>query len=96
MQGYIINPTEEKWLDCYIDANFAGMWNPEDSDDLSNIQFWTGYIITYTTCLVLWVPKLQMEIILNMTEEEYIALSQALHDVIPMKALLKELEKSVH
>ena len=42
MQGYIFILTVEKWLDHYINANFAGMWNPEDSDVLSSIKSQTG------------------------------------------------------
>jgi len=83
-QGYIINPSAEKRLDCYVDADFAGMWNPEDSDDPSSVKSRTGYVITFANCPVLWVSKLQTEIALSTTEAEYIALSQA---------LLKELGK---
>ena len=74
----IIHLSAEQWLDCYIDADFSGMWNPEESDDLSSIKSRTGYMIMFATCPTLWVSKLQMEIELSTTEVEYIALSQAL------------------
>jgi len=93
-KGYIINPSAEKWLDCYIDANFTGMWSPNQSDDPSSIKSKTGSLMTFATCPVLWVSKLQkMEIALSTTDAEYIALSQALCDVVPAQALLKELGK---
>jgi len=91
-KGYIINPSVEKWLDCYVDANFAGMWSPDQADDPSSIKSRTGYVTTFTTYLPsTGVSKLQTKITLSTTEAEYIALSQALRDIIPMQALLKEL-----
>jgi hypothetical protein len=50
----------------------------------------TGYVITFASCPVLWYSKLQSEVTLSATEAEYIALSQATCDIIPMRALLHE------
>ncbi len=47
----------------------------------------------YANCPILWVSHLQTEIALSTAEAEYIALSQALHDVIPLITLLKEINK---
>ena len=41
-------------------------------------------------CPVLWYSKLQTEITLSTTEAEYIALIQAMRDVIPFMVLMKE------
>jgi len=38
-----------------------------------------------------WVSRLQTEIALSTTEAEYIALSQAMRDILPARALLKEI-----
>jgi hypothetical protein len=38
-----------------------------------------------------WQSKLQMEIALSTTEEEYIALSQALRETLPMTNLMREM-----
>ena len=51
----------------------------------------TGYVITYAGCPVLWNSKLQIHITLSTTEAEYIALSQALRDTIPIMQLLQEI-----
>ena len=55
----------------------------------------TGYVICYANCPVIWSSKLQTEIALSTTEAEYIALSQSLRDVIPLIALLEELQQSI-
>jgi hypothetical protein len=91
-RGYILRPTSESHnLDCYVDADFAGLWDFEGSDDPNSVKSRTGYVITFANCPVLWVSKLQTEIALSTTEAEYIALSQAMRDLIPMRNLLVEL-----
>ena len=86
-KGYILCLSKEKWLDCYIDVDFAGMWDTANSDDPSSVKYRTGYVIMFANCPVLWVSKLQMEIALLTMEAEYIALSQAMHNTIPMQAV---------
>jgi hypothetical protein len=49
-----------------------------------------GFVITLASCPVLWFSKLQTEIALSTTESEYIAMSQAAPDLIPMRDLLQE------
>lgn len=39
---------------------------------------------------MIWVSKLQTEVALSTTEAEYIALSQSMRDLIPMRRLLQE------
>jgi hypothetical protein len=91
-KGYILRPaSSSRTLDCYVDADFAGLWDLESSDDPNSVKSRSGYVITFATCPVLWVSKLQTEIALSTTEAEYIALSQAMRDLIPMRALLVEL-----
>jgi hypothetical protein len=90
-KGYILKPSSHRNLDCYVDADFAGMWDAESSDEPSSVKSRTGYVITFANCPVLWVSKLQTEIALSTTEAEYIALSQAMRDLIPMRTLLVEL-----
>ena len=90
-KGYTLQPsTKDRDLNCYVDADFAGLWS-EDISDAVSVKSRTGNIITFANCPVLWVSKLQTEITLSTTEAEYIALSQAMRDLIPMRTLLTKL-----
>jgi hypothetical protein len=89
-KGYILRPTSTPTLDCFVDADFAGLWTPTTSSDPTSVKSRTGYVITFASCPILWSSKLQSEIALSTTEAEYIALSQATRDLIPMRALLQE------
>ena len=77
-------------IKCYIDADIASTWNTEDSADPSSVYLQTGYIITYADCPILWVSRLQTEIALSTMEAEYIALSQAMWDLIPFMTLVED------
>jgi hypothetical protein len=46
-------------------------------------------------CPVMWTSKLQTEIALSTMEAEYIALSTAMKELLPMKFLVHELSKGI-
>ncbi len=64
-KGLILQPSNEIKLDCYPDADFAGLWNHDDKQDPHCVRSRTGYVICLSDCLVLWVSKLQTEIALS-------------------------------
>ena len=69
-------PEKSLKLDCYMDADFAGLYGVEDKQDPVCVKSCTRYVLTLGTCPLIWVSKLQTEVALSMTEAEYIALSQ--------------------
>ena len=52
--------------------------------------------VKYSNYLILWASKLQTEISLSTTEAEYIALSQAMREIIPMMEHLEQLQKTLN
>jgi hypothetical protein len=90
-RGIIYKPDKNKGLECYIDADFAGAWSQADADNAENVLSCTGYVLMYPNCPILWVSCLQTEIALSTAEAEYIALSQALCNDIPLITFLKEI-----
>jgi hypothetical protein len=93
-KGLILKPNNNSF-DTYVDANFAGDWNPEEApDDDVTARSRYGYIITYMGCPIAWASKLQVEIALSSTESEFIGLSHALRDLIPIMELVKELREN--
>jgi len=77
----------------FIDADFAGMWHREYSELMDCALSCSSYIITYCRCPIHWFSKLQSEISLSTTESEYIALSMASRDLLPICCLAIELHK---
>jgi hypothetical protein len=94
-QGIEFSPEPEMSLDCYVDADFAGLWGTEDDQDPVCVKSRTGYVLTLGGCPLLWVSRLQTEVALSTLEAEYIALSQAMRDLLPMRRLAKEVSVSL-
>jgi len=92
-KGLIMHPTQDFKLDMFVDADFAGMWHWEYSELRECALSCTGYIITYCGCPIHWASKLQSEIALSTTESEYIALSMASRELLPIRRLIAELHK---
>ena len=56
---------------------------------------WSGWIITYAHCLIIWASRLQMQVALSITEDEYITLSTALRDAIRLMLMAIELREKL-
>ena len=94
-KGMLFSPSNELRVDCYVDADFAGLWGVEHDQDPVSVKSRTGYLIKFMGCPLLWVSKLQTQIALSTMESEYIALSQSMRDLISIREILKEVQKHV-
>lgn len=94
-RGMILTPTDSPTIECYPDADFAGLYGHEDSQDPHCVRSRTGYIITAFGCPILWKSRLQTEIALSTMEAEYVALSTACKDLFPIVTMIKEVAQSV-
>jgi hypothetical protein len=92
--GLKFKPDPKKGFECYFDANFSGNWNKAfTAVDPSTAKSQSGWIIFYARCPISWASKLQSQVALSTTEAKYIAMSQSLHDVIPVMNLLQEMRE---
>ena len=88
-KGLIIDPTRDLKIDAYPDADFAGLYNYEDSCDPVCVKSRTGYVITVAGCPVLWESQLQTEIATSTMQAEVIALAAYCRDLVPIVAMVK-------
>jgi hypothetical protein len=86
-----VNFSTDFTIDCYVDADFAGMWGYEDRDDPSCVKSRTGFVIFIMDCPVVWQSKLQTDIAASTMEAEYNACSISMRDVIPLQNLAREI-----
>jgi hypothetical protein len=77
-------------VDCYVDADFGGLFSVKDKQDPISVKSRTGYVITYRGAPLMWASKMQTQVALSTMEAEYIALSQSMRDLIPIREILKE------
>ena len=95
-KGLVLKPASDLAVDVYCDADFAGMYGAEDPNDPNSVKSRTGYVIMIGGCPLLWKSKLQSTIALSSTEAEYVSLSQAMREMLPLKELLKEMSVSMN
>jgi hypothetical protein len=94
-KGMIFRPTNDWKIDCYVDADFCGLWGSEDPEDPIVTKSRTGYIITLAGCPLMWVSKLQTETSVSTMMAEYVALSSAMRDMLPLKRMVKAVAKVI-
>ena len=90
-KGTILRPDKSKGLEVYVDADFAGNWDPSEHEDPDTARSRHGYFITFAGCPIVWKSQLQTEIALSSTESEYTGLSYALREAIPIMNLFQEM-----
>ena len=93
-QGMIMQPDIKKGLELFVDADFAGNWDPQDTGNVDTARSRHGYVIKFANCPIIWKSQLQREIALSSTESEYTGLSYAVREVIPILNILQELSKT--
>jgi len=92
-QGIKIRPSRESSFEVYADADFAGQWNRlTANEDESTAKSRIGYIIFFAGCPLIWSSKLQTMVGLSTTECEYMALSEALRDTLPLMDMIEEMK----
>jgi hypothetical protein len=90
-KGMIITPDKSRLqVDCYCDADFAGLWGAEEPTDPTSVRSRTGFVILFAGCPLMWVSKLQTEIALSSTESEYIAMATSMRTLLPLRELVNE------
>ena len=88
--GLVFNPSKKLVVDCYADADFAGLWVHEYPQDTICARSRTGFVVTFSNFTILWVSKLQTEIALSTLHSKYVALSHSVRALLPLKSLIKE------
>ena len=83
-------------IDCYVDDKFAGLWNHEDSADPTSVKSHSGYLFTFGGCPIWWSSKLQTEITLSTIEAEYVAMSIAMKEILPLQRIIIEICDSLN
>ena len=90
-EGLILNPSNEFLIECYPDADFAGLWGYEDPNDPHCVRSRAGWVVTLAGCPILWRSSLIQLICLSSMESEYVSMSMAIKDLLPTIDLVHEL-----
>jgi hypothetical protein len=89
--GIIMKPTDGFSINCYVDADFGGLFRSEPDSEPTSARSRTGYILQLNGCPLIWKSTLQTQITLSTQESEYHALTTAMRVVIPMRQQLAQI-----
>jgi hypothetical protein len=90
-----LKPASQPTVDCYIDVDFARLWNREDHNNENCVNSRTGYVLCISKCLVLWITFLQDGTTLSTMDAEYVVISMAMRDLLNFKRLVQTIFMSV-
>jgi hypothetical protein len=91
-EGIILRPRGVSF-ECFADTDFCGLWDKDMAEeDANTAKSRMGYLLTYAGCPLVWASKLAGPFCLSTTEAEYVSLSVALRQVIPVMDLLEEMK----
>ena len=93
--GTVVRPTNTLLIDCYVDADFAGLYNRDPHSSSTSAKSRLGYIISLGGVPLVWRSQLQSEISLVTQESKYSLLSQLLRTVLPLRQLLIEVTNAL-
>jgi hypothetical protein len=94
-EGLILRPNTDFNIECFVDADFAGLWPYEDKQDPSCVKSRTGFVICVADCPVIWSSKLQTDIATSTMEAEYNGMSISMRDVLPFRRLFLAVARGV-
>jgi hypothetical protein len=92
----VLHPNGKLQLDCFADADFAGLHCCEPDDSPNSVRSRSGYLIKLGDCPLLWKSQLQTKIALSTLEAEYSSLTQCMCTLLPLHTLLAEIAVAVH
>ena len=75
----------------YVDADFAGLYGYENIQDPDCVRSRSGFAIMLGDSPVSWGSKLQTEVASSTMEAEYIALSNSMKKLIPLRVTYHDL-----
>eukprot|EP00978_Attheya_sp_CCMP212_P022105 scaffold65528_cov69-Attheya_sp.AAC.1 len=86
--GIIMKPTTSFEINCYVDADFGGLFRADPDSEPTSARSRAGYIIQLNGCLLIWKSQLHTQITICTQEAEYQALATAMRVVIPLRQQL--------
>jgi hypothetical protein len=94
-KGIIYTPDKSQSFDLFVDASFSGNWDPKDAEwDPDTARSRAGYFVMYAGCPVIWASKLLSEVAMSTTESEYLAISTATREILPVMELVQEMSEN--
>ena len=94
-KGMIMQPDGTLSLNCWSDADFAGLYKVDPHTDVTSAKSRMGYIIKLGNCVVVCKSQLISSVCLATAEAEYYSLSNCLRVLLSLRRTLQELAENL-
>ena len=84
----MVTPDNTFNLECWVDADFAGLYGREPSENPNAARSRYGYVITFGGVPLIWKSQLIKEICLSTLHAEYVGMANALRALIPIRSII--------
>lgn len=91
-KGLLFLPNMQHQLTAHADADFCGLFSAKTSHLREAALSRSGFIVAYAGCPILWKSALQTIVALSTCEAEYVALSDCVRSLLPLRRILDELQ----
>ncbi|XP_071573948.1 uncharacterized protein [Temnothorax nylanderi] len=81
-------------IDCSKPMELIGYCNANWAGDTDSRRSTSGYVFLLGSCAVSWCSRRQQSVSLSTTESEYIAMSLATQELLWLKRLMEDIDKS--
>ena len=86
-----MTPSGTLEVDVFPNADFAGLYDYEKPSDSTCPKIRTGFLISLSDFLVLWISKLQRETALSTMEAEINSLAHCCLELFPVMDMVGEI-----
>ena len=95
-KGILVTPDDTFNLKCWVDADFAGLYSREPSQNPNAARSRYGYVITFGGVPLIWKSQLIKEICLSTLHAQYVGMANALRALIPIRSMIVEMLDFLH
>ena len=78
-------PKDDWKIECFVDADFCGLWGSKNPEDPVVAKSMTGDILTLAGYPLMWVSKLQTKVSISTMMAEFVALFTGMRDMLSLQ-----------
>ena len=86
----VFNTYKKIVVDCYVDADFVGLWGHENTYELNCTKSRAVFVASFMDYSIFWLSKIQTDIYLSNINYAFLEFSHSVIDLPSLKHIIKE------
>ena len=89
-KGMVFNTYKKIVVDCYVDADFVGLWGHANTYELNCTKSRAVFVASFMDYSIFWLSKIQTDIYLSNINYAFLEFSHSVIDLPTLKHIIKE------